>query len=342
MSNEIVEKYFTQGDFSQRENEVLTQVIKETGFVVEKEIFRGKIYDKGKIGSLIYKGTLNAEPAVLKLQGLQPEVDEAHIIQSFNSQNQSTFVRLPKLYLHKKWSSDCEYGYLITEYIDAPKIFVMPFASDEQMQNFAQFYQEYRTQAIIIPWIQQKTHDTVAFVVKRVDNWRKISEHKKRLTLSDYAPYLMEFYPLAVRHFPTIPMVFSHGHLTAHDIYRKDGKYILLSNLFWSYRPQWYDIAFNIWSCLLHIRDTQYSIDSLVKYVEKWVAVYSAIPVVAQDQDFQRKITILLLERTIGSILTDIGANDTFAEQENKIYFIHLLALHQKFFEYLVKRLENI
>src|SRR3989338_9159052 len=72
MSNKITEKYFTQDDFSQREADVLAQVTAETGFVVEKEIFRGMIYDKSKVGSLIYKGTLDGKPAVLKLQGLKP------------------------------------------------------------------------------------------------------------------------------------------------------------------------------------------------------------------------------------------------------------------------------
>ena len=41
MSNKITEKFFTQDDFSKREQEVLTQVTKETGFQVEREIFRG-------------------------------------------------------------------------------------------------------------------------------------------------------------------------------------------------------------------------------------------------------------------------------------------------------------
>lgn len=74
MSNKITEKYFIQDDFSQRETDVLAQVTAETGFIVEKEIFRGIIYDKNKVGSLIYKGTFDGKPAVLKLQGLKPEV----------------------------------------------------------------------------------------------------------------------------------------------------------------------------------------------------------------------------------------------------------------------------
>src|SRR3989344_8001809 len=222
MSNKITEKYFTQDDFSQREVDVLAQVTAETGFVVEKEIFRGMIYDKGKVGSLIYKGTLDSKPAVLKLQGLKPEIGEGEIVKHFTDQNQSKLIRVPVLYVHKPWTEERDYGYLITEYLDAPKIFEMPFASMEQMQDFASFYQEYRMSALTRSWIEPETKDSLVFTVRRVDHWRKISEHKKRLNLEDYTPYLVRYYPLAVKHLPPITMVFCHGHLTANDIYEQE------------------------------------------------------------------------------------------------------------------------
>lgn len=343
MSNKITEKYFIQDDFSQREADVLAQVTAETGFVVEKEIFRGMIYDKNKVGSLIYKGTLKDEPAVLKLQGLKPEVDEGEIVKHFTAQSKSKLVRVPALYVHKPWTEKRGYGYLITEYLDAPKIFEMPFASAEQMQDFARFYQEYRTSALTRSWIESETKDSLAFTVHRVDHWRKISEHKKRLPLEDYAPYLMRYYPIAVKHLPSIPMVFCHGHLTANDIYQLgDGSFVVLSNLFWSYRPQWYDLAFNVWNCLMHIRDTSYTFEQLLRYVEEWLAVYRIIPVVQQDKDFERKITALLLERTMGAILVDLGANDYYEKEENKSYLQHLLDLHQKLFDHLAQKLETV
>lgn len=342
MGNKIVEKYFTQDNFSQREIDVLAQVTTETGFVVEKEIFRGMIYDKNKVGSLIYKGSLKGEPAVLKLQGLRPEVDEAETVKHFTAQSNSKFVRVPFLFVHKPWTEDRGYGYLITEYLDAPKIFEMPFASAAQMQDFARFYQEYRTCALTRSWIEPTTMDSLEFTIQRVDHWRKISEHKKRLSLEDYAPYLMRYYPIVAKHMASVPMVFSHGHLTANDIYKlDDGTYAILSNLFWSYRPQWYDLAFNIWSCLIHIRDINYTFEQLVLYVDEWLATYRTIHIVQQDKDFERKIMVLLLERTMGAILVDLGASYSFEQEENKAHLLHLLDLHQRFFDHLVQKLET-
>lgn len=342
MSNKITEKYFTQDDFSKREKEVLEKVIKETGFVIEKEIFRGLIYDKKKVGSLIYLGVFKEKPAVLKLQGLEPEIDESGIIKHFKTQNRSKIVRTPELYAYKLWNAKRGYGYLITEYIDAPTIFEMPFASSKQMKDFARFYQEYRTSSLTRSWIEPEILDSLVYTFKRVDHWRKISESKRRLKLEEYAPYLSRYYPLVTEHLQTIPMIFCHGHLTANDIFKlPDSSFVVLSNLFWSYRPEWYDLAFNIWACLQHIRDTEYSFDEMLKYVEKWLAVYKKIPVVKKDQGFDRKITVLLLERTIGAILVDLGANEFYDNKNNRKYFYHLLDLHQKLFNHLAEKLET-
>lgn len=342
MNNKITAKYFDQNDFAQREQEVLAKVTQETGFAVKNEIFRGVIYDRKKVGSLIYRGIWEGKNAVLKLQGLKPEVDEGEIVKNFTVQNQSKIVRVPELYLHSPWNEKRRYGYLITEYIDAPKIFEMPFATPEQMQDFARFYQEYRSLALTHSWINPETLDSMAFTVQRMDHWRKISESKKRLKLEDYAPHLIRYYPIAVKHLPTIPMIFCHGHLTANDIYKlPNDSFVVLSNLFWSYRPQWYDLAFNIWACLQHIRNINYSFGELLRYIEDWLVVYRSIPVVKEDKNFERKISVLLLERTIGAILVDLGANDFYEGEKNVKYLTHLLGLHQKLFDHLSNKLET-
>ena len=100
MGNKITEKYFVQGDFSKKKKKVLAQVTAETGFVVGKEIFRGKIYDSKKVGSLIYDGSWQGKPAVLKLQGLKLEVNEDEMVRNFTDQNRSRIIRVPKIYVY--------------------------------------------------------------------------------------------------------------------------------------------------------------------------------------------------------------------------------------------------
>lgn len=340
MENIITGKYFKQDDFSRRGKEVLEQIIKETGFKPEKEIFRGVIYEREKVGSLIYKGEYKEKPAVLKLQGLKPEIDETEMVNNFMKQNKSSIVRAPKIYFYKTWSENRGYGFLISEYIDAPKIFEMPFATEEQMIEFGRFYQDYRTLALTSPWLEPTAKDSLELTLKRIENWRKISEHKGKLKREDYVPLLEKFDSLAREYFPSIPLIFCHRHITANDIYRMlDGSFVLFSNLFWSCCPKWYELAFNIWACMQHIRDVNYSFNDLLNYINKWRRSYHQIPIVQKDEDFDRKLDINFLERTTGAILVDIGVNDFYDKPENQKYFKHLLKLHQQFFDYLAERL---
>jgi hypothetical protein len=170
MSNRIAEKFFDQSNFAEREKEVLGEIVRETGFVPEKEIFRGKIYDANKVGSLIYAGNYENNPAVLKIQGLKPEVDEIDIVAKFNEQNVSKKVRLPRLYNGKKWNEQDGYGYLLQEQVSGAKIYQPPFASSAGMQDFVQLYNEYRANCLRKP-LFEKTPDeqnSLDFATRRV------------------------------------------------------------------------------------------------------------------------------------------------------------------------------
>jgi hypothetical protein len=340
MQNTIVERYFTQEDFSKLEHQALQTVCKETGFVVEHEIFRGVIYNKNKVGSLIYQGRYNNKPAVLKLQGLKPEVDEYTMISAFNKQNKSGLIRPPHVYLHKEWGKSRGFGYLITEYIDAPNLFTMPFAAPEDMQQHADFFQEYRTKALTAAWLQPLESDCLAMTERRVNTWQKISESVGRLTSDDYKPYLEQYHAIIQQILPSIPLVFCHSHLTANDVFRlPGGKFIIMSNLFWAHRPQWYELAFNLWACWMHIRDTSYTFSQLIHYLNAWLDMYETIPVVRADNHFRRKINAALFERSIGSILVELGASDFYGQPENAPYLKHMLKLQQQLFNYLADKL---
>ena len=339
MVNRITEKYFTQGDFSQREIEVIKEITQKTGFKLEEEIFRGVIYEKDKVGSLIYKGDYKGKVAILKIQGLQPEIDEVEMMKRFMEQNRSSKARVPEVYTYKKWDKDTGYGFLIIEYVEGSKIFEMPFATENQMRDYVAFYRQYRVLALVDPWVKPEVENSLKYTMGRIENWRKISEHKGRLEKKDYIPFLEEFKPLAEKYFP---LVFCHRHLSANDVYKMpDDSYVLFSNLFWSYCPQWYELAFNFWACMQHIRDTSYALDSLLEYLEEWRKHYKQISVVREDKDFDRKLNINLLERTMGAILVDVGVNDFYDKPENQKYFKHLLKLHQDFFNYLVRKLKE-
>lgn len=340
--NKITEKYhggnFKLGNPHQAES-IIRSIRDESGFIPGEEVFRGKVYDSRKIGSIILSGRWKGKKAILKIQGLKLKVDEIDIIHDFENANTSEFIRIPTLFDGKKWDQKIGYGYLIMEHIDGKKIFEMPFASDMEMKTFNTFYREYRNCISPFPCIGKTDIDTYMFTMDRVNNWKKICSDAGKIKQSVYEPLCNMYFDLNKKLFTDIPMIFSHGHLTANDIFIVDNRFVVMSNLLWSYRPQWYDLGFNIWACALHIRNTDYSFEDFIAYVEKWTDSYKTIPLVGADPDFDRKLNLMLLERAIGSILTDLGANDTWDKKEMRPYFNHLFDLHIKWFKYLIEKI---
>ncbi|HVZ66846.1 MAG TPA: hypothetical protein VG917_01160 [Patescibacteria group bacterium] len=337
----IVEKYFEKNDFKNRVEDILKIVCDKTHFEPEKVIFRGMIYDEDKLGSVIYKGIYKNKDAVLKLQGLRPETDEIDIIASFKHDVKSNKIRLPKLFEASHWNEKDNYGYLITEYITAPHIFEMPFATDTQMARFSEFYQEYRT-SIVQPFIQKSEDEKVAadFVLRRISMWDKIAAAKgllpKRLSNKKVNQIIERFKKIQSAELKNVKMVFSHGHLTANDIYDNGSEFILLSNLYWSYRPELYDLVFGLHWCLENIQDNNYTFEEYLAYIDKWLTHFYEIPFVKNDHDAKRKINLMLLERTMGGILLDTGS-----QAEDNKFANHLLKLQTEFFDLLGTKIEN-
>ncbi len=326
------------------EESVLAEVLRRTGFKVEDEIFRGLYYFKKKqvTGSVIYKGEYRKGPAVLKLQGLKLEAGETEIIEIFEKQNRSKKVHAPRIFAKEKWRPERGYGFIVEEYVDAPHIYNFPFATKKQMLEWGRFYEEYRTKAITRPWIREPKVDTLAATIQGVSNWARNAELEKRIKLEDYAPYLIRFYDLASKYGRGFPISFMHRELTNEHVFKlHNGTYRVFSNILWGYRLQWSELSYNVWRSLLAIRDNSYSFGDLKKYVEDWVEVYKRIPITKKDKDFEQKIYYLLLERTLGILVGDLGFGNTWGKPENKKYLRHMIELHQQLFDYLAQKLET-
>ena len=341
MGNKITEKYFKHANFADYEKRVLDEITTKTNFQPEKEIFRGQIYDKDKVGSLIYKGAWQDMPAVLKIQGLQPDVDEIDIISRFNNQNESAKIRLPKLYDGSKWNKKDGYGYLLLEYVNAPQIYQPPFANQEQIKNFCALYQEYRTKCLREPLFEREPNEqsSLVFTAQRVSHWTKIAQSKGHLAEADIKN-VEKFLSLAGIHLPAIKMEFMHGHFTYDDIFKlSNNEYVLMSNLFWSYRPEFYDTTFHLWAGIKSLRDQSVTVEQAKEYLQNWLEEYKKLPVVMQDADFERKFNMMMAERCIGALLVDIQNQHYETDQNN--FIAHLTEMFRDLFKHFADKLEK-
>lgn len=341
MGNKITEKYFEHANFAGHEKRVLNEITNKTNFQPEKEIFRGQIYDKDKVGSLIYKGIWQDKPAALKIQGLQPDVDEIDMISRFNNQNESAKIRLPKLYDGSKWNKQDGYGYLLLEYIDAPQIYQPPFANSEQIKDFCALYQEYRTKCLREPFVEREPNEqsSLVFTAQRVSHWVKIAQTKGHLAEAE-VKNVEKFLSLAGRHLPSMKMEFMHGHFTYDDIFKlSDDEYVLMSNLFWSYRPEFYDTTFHLWAGIKSLRDQSMTVEQVIEYLQNWLEEYKNLPVIMQDADFERKFNMMMAERCVGALLVDIQNQHYDNDRSN--FIAHLTELFRDLFKHFADKLEK-
>jgi hypothetical protein len=341
MGNKITEKYFEHTNFANHEKRVLDEITTKTNFQPEKEIFRGQIYDKDKVGSLIYKGVWQENPAILKIQGLQPGVDEIDMISRFNDQNESTKIRLPKLYNGSKWNEKEGYGYLLLEYVDAPQIYQPPFASQEQIKDFCALYQEYKTKCLREPLVEREPNEqsSLVFTAQRVSHWTKIAQTKGYLAEAD-VKNVEKFLSLAGWHLPSIKMEFMHGHFTYDDIFKlSDKEYVLMSNLFWSYRPEFYDTTFHLWAGIKSLRDQSVGVEQIIEYLQNWLKEYKKLPVVMQDDDFEKKFDMMMAERCVGALLVDI--QNQHYENDRSNFIAHLTEMFRDLFKHFADKLEK-
>ena len=330
MGNKISEKYFSHKGLCKEDQALKEEICNKTGFIPQEEIFRGYIYDTDKVGSLIYKGTWQGKAAVLKIQGLELEIDEADILERFNAQNKSTHVRVPMCYQKEHFDKEKGYGFLLSEYIDAPNIYTAPFSSKEEMNDFCTFFEEYQTKCLREPFIKKEKEEASAyqFTKKRIVHWQKIAMSKEHNAYQKEVTDFLDTYQKEIKEEST---VFMHAHLTNKDIFKDKDSYILMSNLFWGYRPKWYDTTFHLWAGINAIDDTSIKKEQVIAYLQTWIESYKTKTSCTKDPLFEKRLHLLMGERVLGSLLVDIPNKNVDEEKKEHLrgIFQELYAWHR-------------
>ena len=330
----ITDKYFQNHTFAASAQAITDSLCAKLGFHIEQKIFEGKIYDAAKLGSIILKGTWKKIPAVLKIQGLKLEVDEMEMITSFNAQNQSAKIRLPKIFKAAGWNERDKCGYLLMEHIPQPPIMTLPNPNQDEIQRFLEFFKELKTKAITKPWMQPdvSSQHSLRFMRKRIHNWIAIAKARKHLNGNSIAPLVEQFDALLDSLDPEIPMEFMHGHLSGEEV-RYDpatGGYILFGNLFWSYRPKYYDCVFPVWWMFKDPRSTLQTSNDVLGLIDDWKKRFSALPCITNDPHFSTWYDMMMLERLLGTYIIDLESQDFSHEGDKQKFYDRLLPLFEK------------
>lgn len=337
--NKVTEKFFSHRKTAGQASAAFRRAAAEAGFEPAERLFSGRVLHPSKVGSVIYAGTWRGREAVLKVQLLPVEVPEERIIRAFNRQNQSARIRLPEVLAASPYRASRGFGYLVLERVKGQRLYGFPLAGSGDMDRFCSFYDELRSRAVRRAFLPGKAPETLPFITERLDKWQRFAQANRFLKLADYAPYLLRFYRLAVSRTPRLPMVFGHAHLSPDDVFTAGGgRYVLMSNLFWQYRPLYYDLAFNAYTRIQQLKDPSVTFMGLVRYLKKWEERYRRLRYVRGDRSFTERLGFCLLERSIGAILVDVATNRTYGNT-SPTQFKRTLKLNQQIFDHLYANL---
>lgn len=289
-----------------REQEALDSIKKLTGFEVQKNIWKSSYWGSKTIGAANYLGVYKGKPAVLKIQGAKPALSEIDVLDAFEKQNQSNKVRTAKLYDFIRWSDEQQFEVLIMEYIDGPKIIQSKKpTTKEEINEFLDFYQEYRSNCRSTPWLDKPTK--LPDFTTLLERWSKAREeiypnHPHRLSTDDNLIKVAA--EILKKEITVEKLEFVHGHLSAEDIFKtNDNQYVIFSNLFWGWKHPFYDMVFAqhwlIYNLAQHPKVSRELIEDQRKL---WIGTMQSESYVKQDlQAFK----IALLERATAGLILD-------------------------------------
>jgi hypothetical protein len=295
-------------DMSSKEKEILAEIVAQTQFKPKKVIWRSSYWGTTQIGAVHYQGTFKGQQAVLKIQGVKPEVSEILMIKEFAAQNRSQIIRPPKLFTTITWKKTGQYEALIMEHVTGKKVLQSgQLQTQEKVGRFIGYYQEYRKNCLPkktwlpkpqkIDWPQklksfllasQKAYPHHPF---RQANDEKLATHAVSL--------LKEIYQ-------NVPLEFIHGHFSVEDLIYQNHQVILFSNLFWKWQYPFYDAVFG-YHWFMYELDKVKGIkpNQVEKQREIWLSQLFSLPSVKKSSKNLKLFKAALLERAVAGLIID-------------------------------------
>ncbi len=309
--NEISHTFLEGSDLGEREQEILEDVEQRTGFLPEKLLSRSSWWTSTEIGAFHYLGQYDGNKAVLKIQGVRPLISEVDMINSFAKTNRSSIIRPPYLYASLPWDEEKRYEALLLELVDGSRVVQSP-TTQEELQRFFALYEDYRDNCLQSSWVEKPRTSIAARIAENFVKWQQASaqlypdhpfrKEEDRLLIDKAVVVLSKGYQ-------DVEPEFQHGHFSVIDLYSVGGHVVLLSNLYWSWRPPLYDAVFGYhW----HIYSLANVEEITPEAVEAQRAIWlENIKALQQAQGSNNKLLILaLLERAAAGLNLDVLSVD--------------------------------
>src|SRR3989344_5239191 len=311
MQNKISHLFLDGSDLADREEEVLKDASKRTGFIPKKLMDRSSWWTSKEIGAFRYVGIYKGKKAVLKIQGVKPNTSEIYMINAFKKANKSKILRPPHLYAFLPWDEEKKYEALILEFVDGKKIVNNP-TNENELAEFFYLYKEYRKNCCLNPWIDKPEKSLSEEVKINFEKWRQA-----RLKLYPIHPFFQkgdeelinQSENLLAKNYEGVEPLFQHGHFSANDLYKISGnEVVILSNLYWSWKPPFYDAVFGQHWFIYHLAEVPNINPEIVE--EQRSLWFSKINNLVTSQEDRKLLNLALLERAAAGLNLDVLSID--------------------------------
>lgn len=303
--NKISHLFLQGSDLQDREKEVLEDVLKRMDFIPKRLMDKSSWWGSKEIGAIRYEGEFEGKKAVLKIQGVKPATSEIYMLQAFSKANKSKIIRSPVLYTSIPWSKTKRYEALIMEYIEGEKIVNCPTAPKE-LERFFTLYREYRKNCVAIPCVAKPEFNLSQEIKENFSKWRQASfklfpaypfrKNNDKVLIDKAIEVLMKNYQ-------GLDSEFQHGHFSAEDLLEiSKNEVILLSNLYWSWRPPFYDAVFGYHWFMYKLASTNLDIDEVEKQRQMWLDEIYKLP---KNKEEERLLNLAFLERAAAGLNLD-------------------------------------
>ncbi len=312
-------------------NKNIKQIVKETGFEIDREIYRGIYYTKDNLRNIVYSGIYKNRPVVLKFYDDPRITDEPISLAAFLKNSKSSILIAPKLY--KKKIISAHTGWMIVEKIpDNYKKYKSPLNLNER-EEFLKIFLEYRKNFPIKPTRKLSLIERLSaenFHIFKINRWLELAQKKeadrlvnnKKIFLDKQFLEIFERAMLEIRkEFKNRKMIWCHGHLKPNEVFtdKKRTRYYLIDFAHTAMFPEGYELAFIVWSDYLMVSEKWNMLYKNWKEgIDSWVLDLEKIAKRLKLKNHKKLIRVSLIERLIGTILADITASDRSDKEKEK------------------------
>lgn len=312
------------------------EIAQRISFQVGQPLYEGLFYTHEQVRNVVYGGTYEGKPAVLKVYDEYRLTDEPRALEEFNRNNKSVLLLAPKVYaseiVHPKK------GWLVMERLPEGGAFMQSPLRPEERRVFLGLYREYRRNFPATPWRKLTLVERLSADARILHSMARFLElanaREEESRMRGEEPFLPSDVFLSRYHralellreeLKTRGSEWGHSHFKPKEIYRApNDRFYLTDFAHATMHPEGYEMGFVIWADHLMGADWRQPYATWREGVFTWIEELRPLAAEFRISRFDDLIRANLIARVLGAMLADVTASDR--PREEKVSRIALLS----------------